>query len=100
MHGHVGCVPDTSLGRTLGHRTAWHNTSFDALAPKPPQSKAQQLPHQGSTHSLRALCHGGVCISVLDTNPRSVGRGGGGPGGGQSKIFLHFAGIFEFPISF
>ena len=45
--------------------------------------------------------HWGVCSSVLDTNPRGVGRGGGGVrDGGASKIFLHFLGIFEFPISF
>ena len=43
----------------------------------------------------------GVCSSVLDTNPHGVGGGGGpGGGGGQSKSFLHFGGIFEFPISF
>ena len=47
--------------------------------------------------------HGGVCSSFLDINPRGVGgggsqRGGGwGGGGGQSKIFLHFGGIFESP---
>ena len=40
--------------------------------------------------------HGGFCNSVLYTNPRGVGGGGGG----QSKNFLHFACIFEFPISF
>ena len=47
---------------------------------------------------------GGVCSSVLHTNPRGV-SGGGGPGGrrgwgGASKIFLHCGAIFEFPISF
>ena len=52
------------------------------------------------------LRHGGVCSSVLDTNPRGVGGGVGegervGVGwGGVSKIVLHFVGIFEFPISF
>ena len=47
--------------------------------------------------------HGGVCSSVLDTNPHGVGEGvqeRGGGVGGQSKNFLHFRGIFEFPVSF
>ena len=45
--------------------------------------------------------HGGVCNSVLDTNPRGMGRGlrEGGGGGGFEK-FLRFGGIFGFPISF
>ena len=43
----------------------------------------------------------GVCGSVLDPNRQGVGGGGGvrrGWGGGWN--FLHFAGIFEFPVSF
>ena len=42
---------------------------------------------------------GGVCSSVIDTNPRGVG-GGFREGGAGSKILLHFGGIFGFPISF
>ena len=41
---------------------------------------------------------GRVCSSVLDTNP--CGMGGSRRGGGVSKNFLHFGGIFEFPVSF
>ena len=40
--------------------------------------------------------HGRVCNSVLDTNPRGVGRGVGRGGGGQ--IFPHFGGFFEGPV--
>ena len=43
---------------------------------------------------------GGVCSSVLDSNPRSVGVEGSGRGGWGSINFLRFGGIFEFPVSF
>ena len=69
---------------------------------------------QNSLHGMKLtiLCHrplakndatlGGVCSSVLDTNPHGVGGGGGGPGGGGggAKNFPFWGGIFEFPISF
>ena len=41
--------------------------------------------------------HGGVCSSVLDTNPRGVGGGSRRGGGGGSKNFLHFGGHFWIP---
>ena len=48
--------------------------------------------------------HGGVCSSVLDTNPCGVGGGGGVREGGRGSKFFSFFGAFlnafECPVSF
>ena len=43
-------------------------------------------PPQVAFHATSS-CHGGLCSSVLDTNPRGMGGGGGRGVGGQSKFF-------------
>ena len=60
----------------------------------------------GGVVVLSRLHGGGLQFSSRHKPPRhgQWGPGGvggwGGRGGGQSKMFLHFWGIFEFPISF
>ena len=51
----------------------------------------------GAACALARGAWGGLQFSSRHQTPR---RGQGGPGGGGSKIFLHFGGIFGFPISF
>ena len=43
--------------------------------------------------------HGGVCSSVLDTNPRGMDGGVRRGGGGECQKISHFGGIFESPVS-
>ena len=43
---------------------------------------------------------GGSAVQFWTPTPAAWAGGGPGGGGGQSKIFLHFEGIFEFPILF
>ena len=58
------------------------------------------FPYVASTYLPIYLSWGALQCSSGPQPPR-CGRGGGGPEGeGGSKIFLHFGGVFDFPVSF
>ena len=64
------------------HKNAELRHDF-GLGKRAPQQRNVGGTEQKQTH----LAHGGVCSSVLDTNPSGVG-GGSGRGGGGSRKFL------------
>ena len=88
------CLDKPVLARNTHGSKAQHVTTMLvkamlAMAKGHIKTNSMGLQHRG----------GGVCTSVLDTNPRGVDEGVWEEGG-ASKIFLHFGGIFQFPISF